>query len=507
MYILILNLGLKSVRSVVFDEAGRAIAKHWLPVKTFIDGQVVEQDADEWFDQAKLVIAALDSEIRKQITHISVTSSSSCLVMLDSNGAVAHNVIMVSDKRSIQQARTLRKDFAYLFANQNHLAEPNYMFPKIMWLKENKPGVFAKIAKFMASDDFLIYRLTGQFVTDYLNAEKFYFDNETKSYPRQLLKHLNLTEDVLPRVVGIGTAAGPVREELKQELGLGDVEVIVSTYDAICAFWGAGAVEEGEVSHVCGTCSSFRVYSAIKTPPGSGILAQPFSNPKMHIVGGSNNIEGGIIEWAKDCFYGDSYPIRDNLIYEIMENEARASSLGARGLIFLPYLLGERVPVADPHVRGMFFGLERIHNRKDIMRSIFEAAGFNTLHMLRAVEAKGVKVNRIRISGGLARIDYICKLKADISGKEVAVLEEFETTSLGAFMIAAVAAGIFPDLKSAAAVAKIKKIIQPDMEAHQKYLKLYDLFTHLYRQTADIFQRRTQTMSELKESYSAVTNL
>ena len=509
MYVLILNLGLKSIRSIVFNKEGEVISKYWLPVKTVIGGPLVEQDANEWWEQSKRVIkATLTPEVQENLSHISVTSSSCCLVMLDSQDNPLANVIMVSDKRSQRQAQRLKNDFSFLFTNQNHLPEPSYMFPKMMWMKENKPEVFAGVKKFMASDDFLIYRLCGSFVTDYLNAEKLYYDIPSQTYPQRLLAYLGITKDALPSVVDVGAVAGSLKGELKEEFGLHqDVKVVVSTYDAVCAFWGAGVAEEGEVSHVCGTCSSFRVYSNVRTAPGNGILAQQFKNPDMYVVGGSNNIEGGVIEWAKDCFYGDSYPIHNELIYEIMENEAKESVVGARGLLFLPYLLGERVPVWDPHVRGMFFGLERIHTRKDMMRSIFESTGFNTLNMLRTIEAKGVKVNSIRMSGGLSRIDYICKLKADITGKEVAVLKEYETTALGAFMIASVAAGIFPDLKAAASVVKVKKVIKPDMEAHERYKQLYNLFIGLYRQTTGVFRQRTDMLASINDKGLTVTNL
>jgi xylulokinase len=511
-YVLIINLGLKSIRSIVFNEKGEAVKKYWLPVKTIIDGPFIEQDPNEWWEQAKAVIkASLTEEIKEKIGYISVTSSSCCLVMLDEKDQCVNNSIMVSDKRAHEQAKLLKTDerFSFLFKNQNHLAEPSYMFPKIMWLKENKAEVFTSVAKFMSSDDFLIYHLTGRFVTDYLNAEKFYYDISSGSYPGVLLEHLGMSESMLPKVVEIGDTAGMLKQEVKEEMGLKqDVRVVVSTYDAICAVLGAGVSEEGEVSHVCGTCSSFRVYSNKKISAGMGILAQPMKAMGMYIVGGSNNIEGGVLEWAKDCFYGDSYPLLPVLFFALLEAGARQSTLGARGLIFIPYLLGERVPFWDPDVRAVFFGLERNHTRKDIMRSIFETAGFNALNMLKAIEKSGVPVKRIRISGGLSRIDYICKLKADITGREVVVLEEFETTAVGAFMAAAVNAGLFPDLKSAASVVKIKKVIKPDMKAHKKYQKLQKLYMEIYKSSSKVFRKRKKYLDAASaEKYSVITNL
>ncbi len=521
-YILVLNLGLKSIRSIVFDESGKVVGKYWLPVRTLIRGQFVEQDPNEWWEQAMAVIkATLNEEVKDKVTHISVTSSSCCLVLLDENGNCLGSSLMVSDKRASEQAKRLKTDpdFSFLFRNQNHLPEPSYMFPKMMWLKENRPEIFKKVSKFMSSDDFLIYRLTGKFVTDCLNAEKFYYDQygvpdapsgSCGSYPKHLLQYLGVTERNLPTVVDIGTNVGALKDDVKSELGLKhDVHVVVSTYDAICAFWGAGVAEEGEVSHVCGTCSSFRVYSKRSIAVGNGILVQAFKNPPMHIIGGSNNIEGGVLEWAKNCFYGDSYPLHDDAVmYSLMEEEAKQSVAGAHGLIFLPFLLGERVPFWDPNIRGVFFGLERNHTRKDIMRSIFESTGFNSLNMLCALEKSGIPVKSIRISGGLSRLEYICRLKADITGKELLVLDEYETTAIGAFMITAVTAGLFPDLKSAVSVVKVRKVIKPDLEVHKKYQKLYELYLKLYKSASEMALVRKEYLDMLMEDkYSVITHL
>lgn len=503
MNYLVINLGLRSIRAIVFNEKGEKLAHNWYPVRTIIHGDHVEQDPNEWWKLCQEVIKEVlaVSEIRKSIGAITVTSSACCLVLMDKNGNPIGNSLMVSDKRSQKQAEKLKKEkrFSDIFSSPNNLAAASFMMPKMMWLKENKPKDFKRTKKFVSSNDFLLYKLTGKYATDPLNAEKFYYIQEKQSYPKSMLNFLKISEKNLPKVVPIGNYLGNLKESLKKEWGLKQkVDVIISTYDAICAFWGAGVYDEGHACNVCGTVTSFRVFSSKKADSRYGILSQRFNHSKndIHIVGGSNNLDGGLLEWAKDVFYGDAYP--EKHIFNIMEDEASQSPHGAHGLVFLPYLLGERVPFFDTKVRGMFFGLERHHTRKDLIRSIFESSGFLAMNIMKAVESLGVPVKHIRLSGGLARNNLISQIRADITGKEILLIEETETTALGAFMIMAIAKGIFSDFKSVSEIVKVKKTFYPDPLAHKKYRHMYNLFKELYKDTASSFEKRHNSLSNIQ---------
>lgn len=507
-YILVLNLGLRSIRAIVFNPKGEKLVHSWYPVQTYIDDNFVEQYQSEWWDLTKKVIleAASDEEIKKNIKYITVTSSAACLVALDKNDNPTCNVIMVSDKRAAKQAQEIKNKFGKTL-NSNSLANPSFMMPKILWLKENKKEIFEKTEKFMSANDFLIYKLSGEFVTDELNAEKFYYNSEKKSYPQELLNFLGISEKNLPQIRNIGETIGRLRPDLKKELDLEqDIKIVLSTYDAICAFWGGGVSKVGDACNVCGTCMSLRVYSDKKIKSENGILAQYFRNFDAYIVGGSNNLDGGLLEWAKSCFYGDSYLTDDAHIFAIMEQEARESSEGAEGLIFLPYLIGERVPFYDSDVRGVFFGMERSHSRKEIIRSIFESTGFMALSIIKAIEKTGTKINNLKMAGGLSQIDLICELRADITGKEVHVLCENETTSLGAFFLVAVANKLIPNLQSFTSSLKIRKIIKPNKSNYEKYQSMYNLFESLYGSLREHFSIRKDIIKKHKIQKGHVIN-
>lgn len=499
---LIVNLSLRSMRVIIFNELGSKIYEDWLPVRTYINGSIVEQDPNEWWH---LLIELLQKEKFKKefagsIGFISATSSALCLVVLDKSGNILDKSLMVSDKRASLESKDIQEKFSDFFkVNFSFKPEPSFMLPKILWLKRNKQKVFKNAKKYLSSNDFLIYKLTGKILTDTLNAEKFYYNTEKHQYPEEMLNFLNLTTSNLPVVVSPGTLVGELRPQLKKQLHLTQsVKIIISTYDAICALIGSSTYQEGELNNVCGTCSSYRIFSSSSSSAGnSNLVVQNFSEEKTYIIGGSNNLEGGLLEWAKDCFYGDSFSKDNEFLYNLIQSEARQSELGANGLIFMPYLLGERMPFLDPDVRGAFFGVERYHMRKDIIRSIFEAMSFQARLMLEEFEKNGFPISFVNMSGGLAKIPLAAQLRSDVLGLPVNVLQEIETTALGAFILCLKAREKISTVKESKDLVKIQTQYLPNMHNHNCYSSLFGLYKRMYNQTKDIFSQRKSTMDDI----------
>ncbi len=500
--ILVLNMGMKSIRSIIFNQAGDKIATSSIPIETQLSEDFVTQNPDEWWEKARCVIQ--DSVSRASgvnIDYMTVTTSAACLAYVDSNGNSLGPCIMVSDKRAKKESLYMAglDSFKKMSAKTGVSPDSYYLIPKTLWIKNNQPEIYSKIHKLLTPNDFLIYKMTGKYVIDYINAQKWYYNVQEKSYPMDLLKDVGINANLLPEVVTPGTCVGTIAENCAKELGLPkSIKVIATTYDAICSFVGSGAAEEGEASDVSGTVTVFRTATKQNLKSvNSKIQLIPFNtvgdNESFNIVGGSNNLGGGLIEWVKQCYYiNEKYP------YELMEKDAGESSLGAGGVIFLPYLLGERAPIWDYDARGVFFGLERMHTRKEMTRAVFESSGFIDMDMIKAIEENGVSVNTIRVSGGLARLNLISQIKADITGKEILVLSEFETTSTGAAIIALCGQGVYSSLKEACDVfAQIRMIIKPNKRNHEKYLRVYDLFKQTYASLKDLFPKRMELARSL----------
>ncbi len=500
--VMVINMGLKSIRCIIFSHTGLKLGSAALAINTAINDKRVEQDPNEWWEKAEKVMsrAVLEAGTRR-IDYITVTASASCLVCMDGAGRAIGKALMISDRRADKEAAVVGEmpEFAPVRENTGMDISASLMLPKILWVQRNLQDVFDRTRYFATPNDYLVYRLCGVFVTDHYNAVKYHYDIQTNCYPTALLKKLGIREACLPSVVKTGTNVGKIEKKLAERIGIDENALIVTaSYDAICSLVGSGVTQEGEASDVSGTVTVFRTLSpAGRIKHSSKIYDVPYyTGGEQRIVGGSNNLGGGLIEWVKQCYYqNEQYP------YEIMEKDAGESDIGARGLIFLPYLLGERTPIWDDNARGVFFGLERMHTRKDMTRAVFESTGFIDLSIIEAIAEAGVETESVRLSGGLARINLISGIKADVLGRDVAVLSEFETTATGAAMMVLVGQGIFQSPEQAAeCFAKIRMIIKPNMENHKKYLDMYGLYKDTYHTLKDLFAARIDILENIRSN-------
>jgi sugar (pentulose or hexulose) kinase len=487
---IVLNLGLKSIRAIVFDATGRKLAMAARPVHTIIRDDWVEQDPAEWWTLAVECLREVQDFFGHGHPILTVTASSACLVPVDKNGTVLRRSIMVSDRRSIPQAARLGalSEFKALATrNPTFTADPYFMLPKAMWMMEMEPELWAKTAHLLTPADFLVQQLCGATVTDPLNAEKFYHTPD--GYPSALLSRCGIDSRLLPKVVDIGTDLGAITTATAATTGLSPrSRVLVSTYDAICAFWGSGVASIGDVADVSGTVTSVRALVDIELPPSeSRVFSQVTPGVAARVVGGSNNLGGGLIEWLKQSFYPG-----DELAYERMEHEAAECEPTARGLLFLPYLLGERCPVWDTEARGVLFGLERHHGRPDVARAVLESAAFSVQHILSILREHGASFTRLRVSGGLSRIAIVNRIKADVTQIPVEVVAEFETTALGAFVLAGTGARLFGSIEDASALVRVREVILPDTSRQALYAEWFDVFLETYRTLRPLFRTRSE---------------
>ena len=503
--ILVLNLGLKSIRAVLFDRDGRKRRIASRPVRTFLKKGEVEQDAEEWWSSAMAVMreAVQDREIRQTVRAVTVTTSACNLVLADVHGQALRNAIIVSDTRARREAADLAgvPEFKELSARQpNQRAEPAMTIPRLLWLREHEPELYESARWFYSSNDFLVHRLTGCVVADPLNAEKAGFDPGSGTYPLDLLRALGIPEEKLPPVQPQLTTAGVLTSKVKHSIGFApgtpDIPVILTTYDAICAVFGSGVAGSGIACDVSGTVTSLRVAVPEVVPaPTGGLFNQFDASTGLHIVGGSNNLGGGLIEWARQCFYNN-----EESAYQSMETEALECGLGADGLIFLPYLLGERAPLWDQDARGVFFGLERRHSRKALIRAVLESTGLAMIFLKEALESRTGPLNILRVSGGLSRLKLISSLKADILNVEVHVPSEHESTALGAWLLCSVALKNFTDIQEACSIVDVREVIRPDRVNVSKYRELSGFFKELYAACRPLYVKRAALMGRLYDT-------
>ena len=475
---LVLNLGFRSVRAIVFGSDGRVLASSSRRVSTFLSGDFVEQDPNEWWEKGLTCMREVLEHV-PEVDFITVTASAACVVPVDEDLNPTMNTILVSDKRAREEASYISR--LESFKKLPYEARAYYTIPRILWIKRNRPEVYEKTCKFLSPNDFFIARMTGRFIIDELNATKYYtVDGE---YPRELLKDLGISEDKLPEIRPVGFIT-ETWEPFEKTVGLAHrVPVVVTTYDAICAFFGSGVSEEGDAADISGTVTSLRVLTRKKLRKDESRIFE-LSYKDWNIVGGSNNLGGGLIEWL----LGNIYP---EYSYEDLENLSNLLSAGT-GLIFLPYLLGERAPLWDDDVRGAFLGIERFHSRDDLARAVLESTGFVLRSLIEAIEENGIQVKRIYTSGGLSRINLINQIKADVTGKTVYKPKEIESTALGAYILAR--RELEPEFDSSKLFI-IEKIYRPNEEMYKVYTNAYGLFKKAYESLRGFHSERRNLLS------------
>ena len=501
MHTCVVNLGLKSMRAAVFDQTGHRLAIAYRPIESRMGEGRVEQDPEDWWRAALETLDEVlaDRELAKGVGRITTTTSAGCLVPLDRDGHPVRNAIMISDVRASEQAARIQADPAFAALGlPGGRVTPDLMLPKIVWLREQEPAHHARTCWFATSNDFLVHRLTGEMATDPTNATKYlYGETDGSGYPAGLLSALDVDITTLPPVVRGGSAVLSLRPELRERFGLHpDIRVVLSTYDAICAVYGSGVAAVGEACDVSGTVTSFRaVTDRSDRDPAGRLFTTSHIAPGLFLAGGSNNLGGGVIEWAKQVLYPD-----DPNPYEAMVAEAIDAPPGAAGLTFLPYLLGERAPVWDSNARAVFFGLGRNHSRADMIRAIFEGVGYSVLDIADRLGGMGVEVHRVSASGGLARLDPINQIKSDMLGVPVALTEELETSALGAALMAGVNVGDWSSMEEAtAACVRAARVFEPEPARTQMYRDFFAIYRGLYDQLRELFVTRDALIAQHAE--------
>ena len=362
---------------------------------------------------------------------------------------------------------------------------------------KNQPKVFKSTRYFLNVSDFLIAHLVGEGVTDQYNALKFHYILSEKCYPEKLLGALNIPIETFPKVVTPGEDVGPVLPHIRDKLNLPkNCKVIVSTYDALAAVIGNGGFNAGEAVDVSGTVTSFRVVSDNPVvDPMKRFYVVPHVDSYNWLIGGSNNLSGGIIEWIRALHYND-FPNP----YEKMEEEASKSKPCPGGLLFIPHLLGERTPVWNPDSRALFFGINRAHQRQDFTRAVFEGVAYSVMHIADVLKQFNVSIDKVAVAGGVSQISLINQIKSDVLGVPIIKYKNFESTAIGAALIVLFATKYFSTMEQAFnEFCKVERIYEPNLEYHNIYSDFFNVYKKIYNSLVDVHKDRANILKKYKQ--------
>ncbi len=472
-----IDLGTTNIKVALYDQDMGLLARRSLPVCYERSGNFVEFDADAYVESLlSLLGEALEGCGARAVTQIALTGQAESLVVLGADMRPLMPAISWMDERSTQECALLAEAFdaktVEAVTGQMALL-PTWPATKILWLRRNRPDVFAAAEKYMLLKDYVVYRLTGRLCADCSIATfSLYFDIHRKCYWQEMLERIGVREAQLPPLVEPCTTAGEMLPEVAQRLGLeGVTHVNVGTLDHFAGMIGTGNARVGTMTLSTGTVMALAAMCAEPAPRNSGIALHYGFLPDTHVMLSVVESGGVSLEWFRQrCMPGVSYE---------QINEVLLARQGENPLIFLPYITGVNAPDFDQGATGAFLGLRQEHDAFDMAHAVMEGVAFALRKNCDYIAGKGTKLREIIGTGGGSRSPVWCQLQADATGLPVLVPQEREAACLGAAIIAAVSAGWFADLESAMrACVRIARRYEPRPSAwmeekYQRFCRVY----------------------------------
>ncbi len=472
-----LDIGTTGARAVAIDLDGDvlATATEGYPLETPRPGWT-EQDPERWWTASQSVLWRVASQLKSPPMALGLTGQMHGAVFLDNSGKVIRPALLWNDQRTARQCESIDEKVGAqrLLDITGNAAITGFQAPKILWLREEEPESYKRLRHVLLPKDYVRYRLTGELATDASDASgTLLLDLRSRNWSKEILGHLEIPIEWLPTVHEGPDQAGQLRADVAgMTKGL---VVAAGAGDNAAAAVGNGVLEAGIVSSSIGT--SGVVFAPSDTPRiDSQGRIQSFCHavPGKYHVMGVTLAAGGSFRWWRDT-------ARLGLDYEAMATLAAQAPPGSEGLVFLPYLSGERTPHRDPMARGAFVGLQLRHSGAHLTRAVMEGVVYSLKDCLDLVAGLGLAVEEIRATGGAARSHLWRQLQADIFGVPIRRNQIDEGPALGAALLAGVACGTFASVSDACSrVAFDPDITRPDPERHELYLRRHAVYSGLY---------------------------
>jgi xylulokinase len=486
-----LDVGTTGVRCLALDDGGRLVAEASAeyPIYSPHPGWS-EQRPEDWWRASCEVIAQVAAMVGRDIAAIGLTGQMHGAVFLDQHDEVIRPALLWNDQRTAAQADaiTQRVGARRLTEIAGNPALTGFQAPKILWLRDEEPRAYERVASVLLPKDYVRLRLTGEKATDASDASgTLLLDLKERSWSGEILDALEIPLGWLPRVFEGPERTGSVRQEVSTELGLPhQLPVAAGGGDNAAAAVGNGIIRDGLASCSIGTSGVLFAHSdTLARDPSGRLHAFCHSVPGRYHLMGVTLSAGGALRWWRDLVGKADYD-------ELTEVASQAPP-GAEGLLFLPYLTGERTPHLDPRARGAFFGLTSRHNLGHLTRAVLEGVAFSLRDSLEIMVALGTSPTQIRVTGGGARSVLWRQLLADVFGRPIVRTISEEGPASGAALLAGVSAGIFENVEEACAGISLR----PDIcEPESSRVRLYDDYYAAYR---DLYPATRSTMHSLAD--------
>ncbi|MDR0963928.1 MAG: xylulokinase [Clostridium sp.] len=488
MALLGIDIGTSSCKVAAFHENGHVLTSASASYAVSYPALgYAEQRAEIWWDAACQAMNDLWKMVSPSSIHaVGVAGQGWSPVLLDKNGDVLAPTPLWLDTRATQMCDTWHEQGLEekLFSVCGNPLQPGYVTPKLLWFKKHHPDMYTRISMVLQSNGYLTYRLTGALVQDHCNAYGWHFyDSQKDAWNTELCREMDLDPAFLPPLVPCSSIVGKVTTAAARQTGLLDgTPVVAGGLDAACGTFGAGVVLPGQTQEQGGQAGGMSICQDVFTADPRLILSRHVL-PDLWLLQGGTTGGGGVMRWLSACFQESPRQL---------DQEAESVPPGSDGLIFLPYMAGERSPIWDPNAKGVFYGLDFGKSRGYIVRAALEGVAYSLRHNLEAAKDAGASVGTLFATGGSANSRLWTQMKADVTGHSIRVPASDTATTHGAAMLAGLGIGVYAD-----GVEAVKQTVQfrQDYTPNTTRKEIYDEGYDAYLALSDtLAQKALETM-------------
>lgn len=504
-YVLGIDLGTSGTKTVLFDQEGRGVCSATVeyPMAQPQNGWA-EQDPADWWNAAVSTIRSVLEKSgvdKKDVVSLGISGQMHGLVMLDKDGNVLRPSIIWCDQRTQAECDEIHEKVGKekLISITANPALTGFTLSKIMWVRKHEPQIYAKCRHILLPKDYVRYMLTGDYATEVSDASGMQvLDVPNRRWSSELLGILDIDEAMLAKVYESPEVTGHISSEAAALTGLSvDTLVVGGAGDNAAAAVGTGVVEDGRAFTTIGTSGVvFAHTSKLAIDPLGRVHTFCCAVPGAWHVMGVTQAAGLSLKWYRDTFCQaekDAAAMMGCDPYDLMNQEAAQSPIGANKLIYAPYLMGERTPHLDADCRGMFFGLSAMHTRRDLLRAVMEGVTYALKDCLSVLEGMGATPETMLACGGGGKSPLWRQMLADVFGLPVATTVNTEGPALGVAILAGVGAGLYPSVEAACnAMIKQNPAQMPIAENQPQYAKVYEVYKKLYPANKELFKALAQ---------------
>ena len=495
-YLLGIDLGTTGVKSLLLDGDGIVVgtATAGLSLSTPRPGWSEQNPADWWEATCDSVRAVLDRTgvAPASIVGVGISGQMHGAVLLDSAGEPVRPCILWNDQRSAAQCDEITRRAGGRARLLDLVANPalaGFTAPKLLWVREHEPEVWARVATVLLPKDYLVYRLTGELGTEVSDAAgTLLLDVRCRVWSDEMTRLLELSPALLPMCRESSNIVGPVTALAAAATGLdAGIPVVAGGADNACAAIGTGVIAPGRLMSSLGTSGTMVAPTATPEVDPEG-RAHTFCHavPNTWYVMGVMLAAGGALRWLRDTVYEDTIADERD-VYDLMMDGAARVAAGAEGLLFLPYLSGERTPHGDPNARGVFCGLTLRHRRDHLVRAVVEGVTFGLRDSLEIIRGLCLPADRVYATGGGARSPLWRQIQADVFTVPVIAELAGEGPALGAALLAGAGVGVFTLQDGAARAVRQGATAEPHPPHVATYARAYALYDTIYPALKDVF--------------------